>query len=260
MLPVTLEVAGLAALVELELVFRLEAVVPRMVDAAVFSFEVILVVALCADIGALVVVRGVVHVDAAAGHGGDEALLIDAELHGLRIMAARAAEPLVVFDGRHDFVNRLRGVCPAALLVVDVVHVRAFARDAAAFLARQALRALEVLARIGMAARDVILQREFVALEVFEDLGLDVEIGVAAHAAAVAGRGWVGLVVLHVGLVFQGIRILVGFFAELLVRRDLGELDAVVIRRGADAHGDEPEEDEADGCEPCDDFLELTQL
>ena len=53
MYPVLLEAARLTGLIELELILRFETIVKRMVDAAVFLREVVLVVALSADIGAL---------------------------------------------------------------------------------------------------------------------------------------------------------------------------------------------------------------
>ena len=71
--PVLREAAGLTGLIELVLGFRIESVVERMIDAAVFLHEVVLVVALCADVSALIVMRGIVDIDAAAGHRVDEA-------------------------------------------------------------------------------------------------------------------------------------------------------------------------------------------
>ena len=57
------------------------------------------------------------------------------------------------------------------------------------------------------------------------------------------------LIILHERLVLQRVSILIAFSSELLVRWDLGQLDAVVIRRCTDANHDEPEEYDADRCD-----------
>lgn len=103
-------------------------------------------------------------------------------------MAGRAAKPLVILDRPHGFLDWLGGIIPAALLVVDIVHVRALAGDAVALLAGQALRVLEVLARIGVAAVVIVLDGELVALEVLDHLRLFRQVGVALLRTAIPRR------------------------------------------------------------------------
>lgn len=244
--PVLLEGTSLTGLIELILRLRIEPVVKRMVDAAVFLREVVLIVALCADVSALVVVRSVVDIDAAAGHRVDEALLVDAQLHRLRIVARRAAKPLVVLNGCHDFVDRLRGVIPAALLVVDIVHVRALAGDAVALLAGQALRVLEVLACVRVTAVIIILERKLVALEVLDHLRLFRQVRVLRLGTAVPRRRRRSVIVLHERIVLERISFLIGFLAELFVLGNLSELDTRVVRCRDDADDDKAKEYNAD--------------
>ena len=54
------------------------------------------------------------------------------------------------------------------------------------------------------------------------------------------------LIILHKRLIFQRICILIGFSPKLLVLWDLGQLDAIVIRRGANANHDKAEKYDAD--------------
>ena len=161
-------------------------------------------------------------------------------------MARRAAEPLVIFNRRHDFVNRLRSVIPAALLVKDIVHVRSLAGNAAALLARQALRVLEVHARIGVAAVVIVLDGELVALEVLDHLRLFRQMRVLRLGTAVPRRRWRSVIVLHERIVLQWVGILVGFFAELFVLGNLSELDTRVVRCRDDADDDKAKEYNAD--------------
>ena len=181
MYPILLETAGLAALIELELLLRIEAIVPGMIHPAIFLHKIVFVMALGADIGTHIIMGRIVHIHPPAGHGFHEALLVDPQLHGLGIMAAGAAEPFILLNGSRDFVNGLGSISPAAFLEILVIHVGALAGDAGAFLSRQTLRAQEILAGVGMAPGHVVLDRELIALEIHQQFRLSCNIGIALH-------------------------------------------------------------------------------
>ena len=97
-----------------------------------------------------------------------------------------------------------------------------------------------------MAAVIIVLQGEFVALEVLKHLRLLGQVRIAFLGTAIACRRRRSIIVLHERIVLQWIGILIRFFAELLFLGNLGELDAIVVRRRDDAYDDKAKEYNAD--------------
>ena len=125
--PVALESARLPGLIELVLGLGIEAVVVRVVHTSVLSSEVVLRMALRTDIGAHIIMWCGIHIDTTACHCLDEALLIDAQLHRIGIVACRAAEPLIVGDGSRNFIKRLRCIRPSTFFEVHIINIRTLA-------------------------------------------------------------------------------------------------------------------------------------
>ena len=120
----------------------------------------------------------------------------------------------------------------------------------------------EIVARIRMPAVIVILDGELVSLEVFQHLGLVLQMTVALHAAAVARGRWRFLIIFHERVVLEWIGVLVRLFADLgsSVALDLHAFDAVIVRVRADANSDKSKEQGTDAGNTRDDFLSVTQL
>ena len=220
-----------------------------MIDTAIFLREIILIMTLRADIGAHLIMRSLADIYTAAGHRLDEALLIDSQLHSLRIMTGRAAEPLILFDWCSNFIEWLGSKIPATLLEVDIIHIGALADDAGPLLSRTAFRFQDILSGIGMPTVIIILQCKLIPLEILQHLRLFLEV-VYLVRSTIAGRRRMHFIVLHERLVFQRVSVFISFLPQLLILRDLGQLYAVVIRRSADANHDEPEEYDADRYNP----------
>ena len=258
--PIVLEAPRLPRLIILILPFRRESIIPRRHHPAVFLGEVILTVALAADVAPHIVVGHLFDVDPLPGQGLHQALLIDAQRHRVRIVTGRTSDPFVVLDGSHDLVDGLGSVGPAALLKVHVVHVRTLAGDTASLLPRQALRILEVHAGISMSPIVIILDSELIAFEIFQHLRLFHQMGIFRLGASITRRRGGQVVILHVGIVLQRISVPIGVSPQPFLRRHLSQPHAVVLRRSGDTEHDEAEEQKADRHYSGQYFLQLIQL
>ena len=86
--PVAREAFGVSVLIIFEFGFGIEPVGVGHVNASVFGGEEIFGVALTADVGAHLVMSRLAHVDAHFRHRFDEALVVNAQLHGVGVVAA----------------------------------------------------------------------------------------------------------------------------------------------------------------------------
>ena len=86
--PVLRETARMSILIILIDLLGIEAIIPWLNSPAIFLGEIILVMALAANIGTHLIMGCLADINATASHSLDKALLINAQFHRLRIMAA----------------------------------------------------------------------------------------------------------------------------------------------------------------------------
>lgn len=122
----------------LELVLRRRSLVPRQRHATVFFREVILGLALTADVDAHFIVRRIADVLALSCKRFDQRRVHYAQVHRLGIMAGGAAKPTVRRNFRRQLVKGFRCVAPAHFIVEHVFRVGRFAGHAGPLLSRTA--------------------------------------------------------------------------------------------------------------------------
>ena len=187
----------------------------------------------------------------------------EAQFHRLHVMTGGAGDRGVIRHLVGKLLEILQRVVPAHRVEKNVFRIGALTGDAGTVLLgyRRALRTLDVLERIDMAAVIVVVHGKGIALPVFDHLRLvhesrmDAGTSVACRGRRIARRHLVRFV-------FERICLLESFHAEMgiVLRRYLSELDGTRWLGDADAHDDEAEERNADNDDAQQTLLQLTQL